>query len=281
MRQAESPTDVAKEACSLSETTPQQDPVAVGAGPAIVLVEPQLGENIGMVARAMANFGLIDLRLVNPRDGWPNEKTRATASRADHVVDAVRLFATLEEAIADLNFVMATTARARDSFKPARGPEAAAVDLTRRAAEGQGTGILFGRERWGLTNEEVGLADEIVTFPVDPRFASLNIAQAVLLMSYALQAAGREGDLSPRFEAKVPEPATKEDLFRLFRHLEASLDRAGYFFPEPKREVMTQNIRTMLTKANLSEPEVHTLRGVIKAFDYEAAQLRKKLGDAS
>lgn len=261
----------------MDDETPRQN----RTGPAIVLVEPQLGENIGMVARAMANFGLADLRLVNPRDGWPNEKARAAASRSDHVIDAVRLFASVEEAIADLNFVMATTARARDSFKPVRGPEEAAVDLRRRSAEGQGTGILFGRERWGLTNEEVGLADEIVTFPVDPKHASLNIAQAVLLMSYACQAAGREGDVSPRFAAKAAAPATKDDLVRLFRHLETSLDRAGYFFPEPMREVMTQNLRTMLTKANLSEPEVHTLRGVIKAFDYEVGQLRKKLGDGA
>ncbi len=250
-------------------------------GPAIILVEPQLGENIGMVARAMANFGLTDLRLVKPRDGWPSEKARAAASRADHVIDAVRLFESVETATADLNFVLATTARPRDSFKPVRGPEEACQDLRRRIGEGQGTGILFGRERWGLNNHEVGLADEIVTFPVDPNFASLNIAQAVLLMSYAFQAAGKAGDLSPRFSAKTPEPASKDDLFRLFEHLEASLDRAGYFFPEPKREVMTQNLRTMLTKASLSEPEVHTLRGVIKAFDYEAAQLRKKLGKAS
>ncbi|TFF19948.1 RNA methyltransferase [Jiella endophytica] len=226
-----------------------------------------------MVARAMANFSLTDLRLVNPRDGWPSDKARAAASRADHVIDAVRLFDTVEAATADLNFVLATTARPRDSFKPVRGPEEAAQDLKRRIGLGEATGILFGRERWGLNNHEVGLADEIVTFPVDPNFASLNIAQAVLLMSYAFQVAGKEGDLSPRFEAKVPPPALKADLFRLFEHLEASLDRAGYFFPEAKREVLTQNLRTMLTKAAFSEPEVRTLRGVVKAFDHESGRL--------
>ncbi|MBO0905650.1 RNA methyltransferase [Jiella sp. MQZ13P-4] len=232
-----------------------------------------------MVARAMANFSLADLRLVNPRDGWPSEKARAAASRADHVIDSVRLFDTVEAAVADLNFVLATTARPRDSFKPVRGPEAASLDLRRRIADGERTGILFGRERWGLNNHEVGLADEIVTFPVDPDFASLNIAQAVLLMSYAFQVAGREGDLSPRFAAKAPAPAPKQDLFRLFEHLEASLDRAGYFFPEAKREVLAQNLRTMLTKAGLSEPEVRTLRGVVKAFDHEAGRLAS--GDES
>lgn len=156
----------------------------VAEGPAIILVEPQLGENIGMVARAMANFGLAELRLVNPRDGWPSEKARAAASKADHVIDATKVFETLEEAIRDLNFVYATTARERYGFKPVRAPVTAAETLRAKFKTGERTGILFGRERWGLTNEEVALADEIVTFPVNPAFASLNIAQAVLLMSY-------------------------------------------------------------------------------------------------
>ena len=242
------------------------------AGPAIVLVEPQLGENIGMVARAMANFGLADLRLVNPRDGWPSDKARAAASRADHVIDAVKLFDDVRSAIADLGFVFATTARPRDSFKPVRGPEEAAADLRARASAGQPVGILFGRERFGLSNEEVGLADEIVTFPVEPSFASLNIAQAVLLMSYALRAAGRAPGTAPRFEAQSAPPASKQDLFRLFDHLEGSLDAAGYFHPAEKREVMVQNLRTMLTKAGFSEPEVRTLRGVIRAFEHAMAK---------
>ncbi|MGO4838559.1 RNA methyltransferase, partial [Rhizobiaceae sp. 2RAB30] len=155
-----------------------RDRKLIAEGPAIILVEPQLGENIGMVARAMANFGLSELRLVNPRDGWPNERARAAASRADHVVEGARVFETLPEAIADLNFVFATTARERDGFKPVRGPVEAAQALQQRFRAGQKTGILFGRERIGLENDEVGLADEIVTFPVNPAFASLNIAQA-------------------------------------------------------------------------------------------------------
>lgn len=246
---------------------------ASSPGPAIILCEPQLGENIGMVARAMANFSLLDLRLVKPRDGWPSEKARAAASRADHVIDAARLFDSVEEAIADLTYVLATTARSRDSFKPVRGPETAAGELRARIGAGQACGILFGRERYGLSNEEVGLADEIVTFPVDPSFASLNIAQAVLLMSYAWQVAGTEGEEKPRFIAPAAPPASKDDLVRLFDHLESSLDAAGYFFPPQKREVMVQNLRTMLTKAGFSEPEVRTLRGVIRTFDYRAKQL--------
>ncbi len=153
-------------------------------GPAIILAFPQLGENIGMVARAMANFGLSELRLVSPRDGWPSEKARSAASRADHVIDGAKLYETLEEALADLNFVYATTARDRDGFKPVRSPIVAARELRHRFKEGEKVGIIFGRERTGLTNAEVALADEIVTFPVNPAFASLNLAQAVLLMSY-------------------------------------------------------------------------------------------------
>ncbi|MEM1364450.1 MAG: RNA methyltransferase, partial [Pseudomonadota bacterium] len=156
----------------------------VTGGPTIVLVEPQLGENIGMVARAMANFGLSDLRLVSPRDGWPNERAKAAASRADHVIEGAQLHDSVEGAIADLNFVAATTARTRDMLVPVRGPTDSVAQMRARTDAGQKAGILFGRERIGLLNEEIALADEIVTFPVNPAFASLNIAQAVLLMSY-------------------------------------------------------------------------------------------------
>ena len=152
------------------------------AGPAIILVEPQLGENIGMVARAMANFGLSELRLVNPRDGWPNDKARAAASRADHVIDGVVLFDDLASAVADLNFVFATTARERDGFKPVRGPVEAGGALKSRASAGEKTGILFGRERFGLYNEEVALADDR-HLPVNPDCLAEHRA-AVLLMSY-------------------------------------------------------------------------------------------------
>ncbi|WP_158873405.1 RNA methyltransferase [Antarcticirhabdus aurantiaca] len=240
--------------------------------PAIVLVEPQMGENIGMVARAMANFSLADLRLVAPRDGWPNEKARATASRADHVIDAARVFDTVEAAIADLRFVYATTARPREGYKPVRGPDEACATLRARSAAGQPTGILFGRERFGLSNEEVGLADEIVTFPVDPTFASLNIAQAVLLMSYEWTRAGRDADAGPRFSAPEAPPAPKDDLHRFFTHLESTLDEASYFHPPEKRDVLVANLRTMLTKAGFTEPEVRTLRGVLKALDYRMAK---------
>ncbi|MCX8997837.1 RNA methyltransferase [Rhizobiaceae bacterium BDR2-2] len=236
-------------------------------GPVIVLVEPQLGENIGMVARAMANFGLAELRLVNPRDGWPSEKARAAASKADHVVDAARVFATLEEAIADLNFVYATTARLRDGFKRVASPVEATLALRARFRAGEATGILFGRERWGLSNEEVALADEIVTFPVNPAFASLNIAQAVLLMSYEWMKSGMEDVNATPFQAMEQTPATKEQLFGMVDQLEEALDARGYFRPAGKKPKMMDNLRAVLSRPSFSEQEISVLRGVISSLD--------------
>ncbi len=235
-------------------------------GPAIILVEPQLGENIGMVARAMANFGLSELRLVAPRDGWPSDKARAAASKADHVIDGAVVYETLEQALADLNFVYATTARVRDGFKPVRSPIVAAETLRRKYDAGEKVGILFGREKSGLSNEDVALADEVVTFPVNTAFASLNIAQAVLLMSYEWMRSGTPFGGRPRFFAPDMAPADKADLFRLFEHLEGALEGTGYFFPPEKRDTMIHNLRNMLTRAQFSEPEIRALRGVIRAL---------------
>lgn len=236
-------------------------------GPVIILVEPQMGENIGMVARAMANFGLADLRLVNPRDGWPNEKAQAAASKADHVIEGTQVFATLEEAIADLNFVYATTARSRDNYKPVRAPVFAAQTLRSRFRAGEATGILFGRERWGLTNEEVALADEIVTFPVNPAFASLNIAQAVLLMSYEWMKSGMEDLEAVPFQALEQRPSTKEQLFGLFNQLEDALDSRNYFHPLSKKPKMVDNLRAVLSRRAFTEQEISVLRGVISSLD--------------
>ncbi|PDT09131.1 MULTISPECIES: RNA methyltransferase [unclassified Rhizobium] len=236
-------------------------------GPAIILVEPQMGENIGMVARAMANFGLAELRLVNPRDGWPNEKAQATASKADHVIAATKVYDTLEQAIADLNFVYATTARSRDNYKPVRSPVLAAETLRTKFRAGEATGILFGRERWGLTNEEVALADEIVTFPVNPAFASLNIAQAVLLMSYEWMKSGMEDLEAVPFQALEQRPSTKEQLFGLFDQLEEALDSRNYFHPPSKKPKMVDNLRAVLSRRAFTEQEISVLRGVISSLD--------------
>ncbi|WP_274629210.1 RNA methyltransferase [Arvimicrobium flavum] len=245
-----------------------RDRTMLTEGPAIILVEPQLGENIGMVARAMANFGLSELRLVKPRDGWPNEKARAAASRADHVIDNARLFDDLPSAIADLNFVMATTARERDNFKPVRGPVEAGRGLRSRFAAGERVGVLFGREKFGLYNDEVGLADEIVTFPVNPAFASLNIAQAVLLMSYEWMKSGLERETDTAFGSPEMPPAPKVQLQGLFDHLEEALDTRGYFRPKPKKPKMVDNLRAVLTRPGFSEAEIKVLRGVVASLDY-------------
>lgn len=240
----------------------------------MVLVNPQLGENIGAAARAMANFGLSELRLVDPRDGWPSDIARANAAKADHIIDGARVFATLEEAIGDLNFVYATTARQREMLKPVRGPREAAQSLRKRHAAGQKTGILFGRERWGLESVEVALADEIVTFPVNPAFASLNIAQAVLLMGYEWLTSAEAAALPI---AEPPsEPVEKHELFGLFEHLEGALDRENYFRPPHKRATMVENLRTILQKAALSRQEVHALRGVVATLEGRKTRPRRE-----
>jgi len=246
--------------------TDRQKTVMTG-GPAIVLVEPQLGENIGMVARAMANFGLSELRLVNPRDGWPSEKARSAASKADHVIDGATVYPTLQQAIAGLNFVVATTARDRDSFKPVRGPVEATQILRTKSDDGERTGILFGRERWGLNNEEISLADEIVTFPVNPAFASLNIAQAVLLMAYEWMKSESGDSLPEAFEKPQMTPATKDDVQGLFDQLEEALEARGYFRPVPRKPKMIENLRAVLIRQGFYQPEIHLLRGVIRSLD--------------
>lgn len=239
----------------------------ITGGPVIVLVEPQLGENIGMVARAMANFGLSELRLVAPRDGWPSGKARAAASKADHVIDGAVVYETLEQALADLNFVYATTARVRDGFKPVRSPIMAAETLRRKYDAGEKVGILFGREKSGLSNEDVALADEVVTFPVNPAFASLNIAQAVLLMSYEWMKQSMESREATPFTAVEQAPASKEELFGLFDHLEEALDARGFFRPVAKKPKMIDNLRAVLSRRAFTAPEIKVFRGVISSLD--------------
>ncbi|WP_242390350.1 RNA methyltransferase [Polymorphum gilvum] len=245
--------------------------------PAVILCEPQLGENIGTAARAMANFGLVDLRLVNPRDGWPSDKARAAASRADHVIDAVQVFDSLEAAVADLSFVFATTARSREVAKPVRGPDEAAATVVGYGATGLATGYLFGRERWGLNNDEVALADEIVTLPVDPAFASLNIAQAVLVCAYEWRKTATRGALPFALDEDANPPAGKADLLRFFEHLEGALDGAGFLRPVERRPHMVRNIRNIFQKARLTDQEVKTLRGIVAALERRPSRPRKDM----
>lgn len=244
-------------------------------GPVIILCEPQLGENIGMAARAMANFGLTELRLVNPRDGWPNENAQGAAAKAHYVIERAELFDTTTQAIADLDLVLATTARNRDMFKPVLGPKQALNDVKKIMLQSLGksgpvrqgrAGILFGRERWGLNNDEVAVSDAIITLPVEPSFASLNIAQAVLILAYEWRQIWLDGAQLP-FESDMGSLATKGQMLGLFEHLEDCLDRAGYFLTPQKRPSMVNNLRTMLTRARFNEQEVRTLRGVIASLD--------------
>ena len=250
----------------------------ITGGPAVVLVAPQLGENIGTAARAMANFGLDDLRLVAPRDGWPNERATAAASNATHVIERARVFATLEEAIADLNFVWATTARNRGLHKPVRGPDEAMREASRRIESEQKVGILFGRERTGLETEEITRADEIVTFRVNPAHASLNIAQAVLLVGHEwFRTLGEEGRRET-FRQLDETPAPRHELLGLIAQLEDMLERRHHFAVESRETMQRANIRSALTRPQLTRGEVHLLRGVLKDLDRFDAEGRDVLG---
>ena len=253
-----------------------EPPPGMGEAPALILVRPQLADNIGMTARAMANFGLGELRLVAPRDGWPNEKARIAASGANFIVDGAQAFATLAEALAGLNWVCATTARQRDLAKSVLTPEQAVAEMRRRTGAGQRCGILFGPERNGLETEEVANADAAVMAPVNPNFASLNLAQAVLLMSYEWMkqanagTLGRvttyEAPLQPGLRMRGSPPATKEELLGFFDQLERELDRSGFFTAPEKRPSVVQNLRSMFTRMGATEQEIRTLRGIVKAL---------------
>ncbi|GJD34847.1 RNA methyltransferase [Methylobacterium aerolatum] len=232
-----------------------------GIAPAVILVEPQLAENIGMTARAMANFGLSELRLVNPKNGWPKKGVREAASGATHVLDGATVFPTVAEALADLNFVLATTARERGQMKRVFSPEEGMAEVCARP--GQRIGVMFGRERVGLSNDEVSLADAIVTFPVSPDFPSLNLAQAVLLVGYEWRRASGRALLPFAGEMQTP-PASREALIALFGKLEAALDAAGFYPPE-KRDGIARNMRDMLHRMAMTEQDVRTFQGALKA----------------
>jgi tRNA/rRNA methyltransferase len=235
------------------------------AGPVVILVEPQLGENIGMAARAMGNFGLSRLRLVNPRDGWPNIAAQRAAAGADHILEKAELFDTTQAAVADLDLLFATTARAHDQAKPVVAPEAAAREIVAHVAAGGGAGILFGRERAGLTNEEVALANRIVTFPVNPGFASLNLAQAVLLMGYEWFSLATAGEL-PFAMPERSERASHHQIDAFFENLVRELDKVEFLRPREKRDTMLVNLRNIFTRMEPTKQDMHTLHGVVMAI---------------
>ncbi|MCF3628309.1 RNA methyltransferase [Thalassospiraceae bacterium LMO-SO8] len=243
------------------------DTIDASGAPAVVLVEPQLGQNIGMAARAMLNCGLTDLRLVNPRDGWPSEPARAAASGADLVIDQARVYATAAEAVADLNLVIATTARSRDMTKRVVTPRRAAEEIRQIHAEsGARTGILFGREAKGLDNDEVALADAILNVPLNPAFSSLNLAQAVLLVGYEWRLTGLDVPAEDLAMPKTTRPADHQDLVHLFEHLEQELETCGFLQPPERAPTMVRNLRNLFGRARLTDQEVRILRGVIVAL---------------
>lgn len=253
--------------------------------PAVILVGAQLPENIGFAARAMANFGLTELRLVAPREAWPNEKARASAAGADRIIDGAKLYPDIAAAVGDLHYLLATTARPRGMMKPVLAPEGAAGELARRAKKGEACGILFGPERSGLDNELLSLADALVTAPVDPSFASLSLPQAVLLFGYEwLQAQGparvlgrakrHDGPEREELAASRTRSATRAELFALFDHLESELDQSGFLYPPEKRPTMVRAIRNMFHRMGATDQDIRTWRGIVAALAGRAKRSR-------
>ena len=274
--------------------------------PSIILVNTQLGENIGAAARAMANFGLSDLRLVAPKAGWPNERAYDMASTGSEVLDSAKLYATTQEAVSDLQYVYATTARPREMKKPVHLPQDACENVHAKQAEGLRVGLLFGPERTGLTNEDSVFADAFITIPTAPEASSLNIAQSVVVMAYqfavcssqlavkedresdkipplplrgegaiscqltthapSLQAANCQPSTSPTNPDKRSPLATRAEIQGFFDQLEAGLDEADFWKVDNKKPIMWQNLRSLFIRSQLSEQEVRTLRGMVRAL---------------
>ena len=233
--------------------------------PAIILSHPQLGENIGAAVRAMKNFGLEDLRLIKPRDGWPNEKARHMAAGAGDLLEKVRLFDSAAEALGDLQLVFATTARERGVAKPVVTPPEAARQLHAAVALGTRCGVLFGGERAGLDNDEVSLATAIVTIPT-AEFSSLNLAQSVMLICYEWFRAMDDTPVRRIDHGPVAKKATREEMFHLFEHLENELLASGFLYPPSKETPMIRHMRALLNRADLTDQEVRTIRGMIVAL---------------
>lgn len=235
--------------------------------PIIVLVRPQLGENIGKAARAMLNFGLTEMRLVNPRDGWPNPSAGPAAAGADKVLDEARVYTSTADAVADCEHVYATTVRKRGVTKPVVGPDEAARLIHSQAGR---HAILFGREASGLETEDVALARHILTVPINPEFGSLNLAQAVILAAYEWSRIGREEAetalVQPTAEKDSLPPAPQDELDGLIAHLEEMLEPKGYFLPDARAEATRRTLRTVLTKPAWNHLEVRTLRGVLSSL---------------
>ncbi|UOA31695.1 tRNA (cytidine/uridine-2'-O-)-methyltransferase TrmJ [Sulfitobacter sp. DSM 110093] len=244
-------------------TQTSSSPVLPAPIPAIVLVRPQMGENIGAAARAMWNFGLDHMRVVAPRDGWPSQSAVAMASGAGRLLDEAQHCADLPSALADCDFTFATTARGRDLTKPVYSPEAAMKLAAEKIAVGQRVAVLFGPERAGLENEDIAQANAIVSVPVNPRFASLNLAQCVLLMSYEWMRA--QGEVTHEVtEMAGTDWAKGAEIDHLARHYEDRLEEAGFFYPEHKTASMKLNLRNMWSRMPLTRADVQMLHGILR-----------------
>jgi tRNA/rRNA methyltransferase len=240
-------------------------PVQRAGPPVIILIEPQMGENIGAAARAMRNFRLSELRIVRPRDGWPNEKAIANSSGAGQILEDAKLFISTADAVADLHRVYAATARQRDMVKAVVTPRQAAVEMRAARSNFEKCGIMFGGERAGLNNDDLVLADTVLTTPSNPEFSSLNLAQCVLLVAYEWHL--NADDTPPRIVTDDDtRPANKKELVALFEHLEAELIASGFLWPAEKRPAMVRSIRNMIQRANFTEQDVRTLRGAIASL---------------
>ena len=233
--------------------------------PAIIFVRPQLGENIGKAARAMLNFGLTDMRLVSPRDGWPNPSAGPAAAGADDVLDQAQVFDSVEAATADLNRVYAATVRPRDMVKDVVTPEQAANEMFTNASAGVTSGILFGPERSGLSNDDIVLADTILTAKVNPEFGSLNLAQAVIIAAYEWYKIEAK-DVAPITQVDDEPPAKKGEMMGLVTHIEDELDSRGYFRTEDRKPAMTLTLRNMFQHARFTSQQIQSLRGVVKGL---------------
>ena len=254
----------------------------VAGGPVVILVEPQLGQNVGSAARAMGNFGLARLRLVNPREGWPNENARIFSAGADRILEGVEVFPDLRAALADMKFAFAATARERGMAKPVMGADTAAVETHRLMAGGEDVALVFGRERTGLYTEEVSLCDAILTLPVNPAFASLNLATCVAVAGYEWCKLGADGALPFAPSGKSP-LADKQDLFAFFDHLEGALEGSGFFRSSEKQPSTTRNIRNIFHRLGLTRQDLATLHGVVTALEegQQGREARKQVNSAA
>jgi len=233
--------------------------------PVIVLVNPQMGENIGATARAMLNCGLCHLRIVNPRDGWPNERAEAMSSGALDLMPPVQIYPTVADAIADCHTIYATTARPRDLVKPVLNPRHAAKNITETIKSGQKTAILFGAERAGLTNDEIAFAHKIISIPLNPGFSSLNLGQSVLLVAYEWSQQAFEAP-EEHLPTGKSQPATAAEFNNFFNRLNEELTKSRFYRVDEMKDIISRNIKSLFQRANLTDQEISTLHGILTAL---------------